>query len=603
MSPKGVHERERLIPSVFGELYRIVRITTDFWVRVARLTLMMILPTDAVELSPPPAGAPDPRSQSCDCESVAPWNDYFVRPSGNDAHSGRSPELAWQTLGKLSSRKWLPGDRIRLEGGAVFDGAVVFAAEDRGSAIHPITLMSFGHGRATIRCGAGSAITIRNTGAIAIRNLVVQGPGNTDGWGHHGIHLRASDPNGTRFGPIELSHLEISGFFQNGIYVESTHTSDPGFQELRVEHCAIHDNGLNGFSSLGVFRGGGAAHFPHKNFTIRDCRVYNNTGQPAWPSHSGSGIQLAFVDGAIIEYCEAYNNGALNDACGGPVGIWAWEANNVVIQHNESHHNWSRSGCDGGGFDLDGGVTNSVMQYNYSHDNVGAGFGLFQFEQAHAFHNNIVRYNISQNEGMGGIHLWATNSNGGIRDTVIHNNTLYVGRDQEGGIVETDIGTSFVSDTRVYNNIVISAAGRPVVSVAHPNRWTFRANAYYDASGPARFVWEGVTYLGLAAWQSASGQETNLGIEGHPRMTGLGTAPTMGAPRNLATLSNYRLEAGSPLIDAGCDVVTEAGIAPGARDFFGTAIPADSRHDIGAHEFSENTEGHAHVRDRLNRQP
>ena len=34
---------------------------------------------------------------------------------------------------------------------------------------------------------------------------------------------------------------------------------------------------------------------------------------------------------------------------------------------------------DGVGFDFDGGVTNSVMQYNYSHDNDAAGFLRAQY--------------------------------------------------------------------------------------------------------------------------------------------------------------------------------------------------------------------------------
>ena len=44
-------------------------------------------------------------------------------------------------------------------------------------------------------------------------------------------------------------------------------------------------------------------------------------------------------------------------------------------------------------------MKNSVMQYNYSHDNDGAGYLLAQFTYAREFTNNIVRYNISENDG------------------------------------------------------------------------------------------------------------------------------------------------------------------------------------------------------------
>ena len=39
-----------------------------------------------------------------------------------------------------------------------------------------------------------------------------------------------------------------------------------------------------------------------------------------------------------------------------------------MIQYNESYGNRSQT-VDGGGFTLDGGLTRSVLRYNYSHDN------------------------------------------------------------------------------------------------------------------------------------------------------------------------------------------------------------------------------------------
>jgi len=39
------------------------------------------------------------------------------------------------------------------------------------------------------------------------------------------------------------------------------------------------------------------------------------------------------------------------------------------------------------------------MQYNYSHDNDGAGYGIYEYVGAPPWSNNIVRFNISQNDG------------------------------------------------------------------------------------------------------------------------------------------------------------------------------------------------------------
>ena len=94
--------------------------------------------------------------------------------------------------------------------------------------------------------------------------------------------------------------------------------------------------------------------------------------------HSGSGIILGNVDGGTIEWSRAYDNGRLGNA---GVGIWTHDSTRILIQYNESFDNHTSGDADGGGFDLDGGVTHSIMQHNYSHDNDGAGYGLFEYAE------------------------------------------------------------------------------------------------------------------------------------------------------------------------------------------------------------------------------
>ncbi|MGC3974336.1 MAG: hypothetical protein QM771_08160 [Nitrospira sp.] len=72
--------------------------------------------------------------------------------------------------------------------------------------------------------------------------------------------------------------------------------------------------------------------------------------------HSGSGIILGNVDSGVIEWSKAYENGRLGNA---GVGIWTYDSTKVAIQHNESFANHTSGDADGGGFDLDGGVTDS----------------------------------------------------------------------------------------------------------------------------------------------------------------------------------------------------------------------------------------------------
>ncbi len=109
---------------------------------------------------------------------------------------------------------------------------------------------------------------------------------------------------------------------------------------------------------------------------------------------------LGGVKRGVIEHSEAYDSGDLSDASetGGPVGIWAWNSDQVTIQFCKSHGMASANNADGGGFDLDGATTNSVLQYNVSWDNHGYGYQLYDFFWG-PHQNNTVRYNVTIGDG------------------------------------------------------------------------------------------------------------------------------------------------------------------------------------------------------------
>jgi hypothetical protein len=192
----------------------------------------------------------------------------------------------------------------------------------------------------------------------------------------------------TKLNTIIIRDVEVSGFGKTGVSVGSWNGKS-GFKDVRITYVEAHDNVNAGIFVWGFFSAQ-ASGYSHENLYIGHSKAYNNRGKPGTSVHSGNGIVVSDVDGAVVERCVAYNNGARNTAVGGPVGIWAWDANNVTIQYNESHHNRTGSSADGGGFDLDGGVTNSVMQYNYSHDNDGAGFLIAQFRGARPLQRNLI---------------------------------------------------------------------------------------------------------------------------------------------------------------------------------------------------------------------
>ncbi len=350
---------------------------------------------------------------------------YYVNLTGDDSDSGMSASSPWQTISRVNALDLAPGDQVLIKGGQTVAGNLRLGAEDAGTAASPVVIGSYGEGRATIRAGTGNGVSVYNAGGIEVRDLIVTGVGYTAGNRGSGVEVYTDLGGTTKLEHIRVAGVEASGFGDSGVllgaYPEDGTKS--GFKDVRITDVSAHDNADAGIQSFGYFSDS-ASGWAHEDVYVGHCRAYNNLGVPGKGNNSGSGVVLGDVNGATIERCISHDNGENNDhQGGGPIGIWAFESNTVTIQHNESYDNKTGT-IDGGGFDLDGGVTNSVMQYNYSHDNAGAGYLLYQFSGASPFKNNVVRYNISENDGrtnLGGIY-----AGGGVTDTEIYNNTVFV---------------------------------------------------------------------------------------------------------------------------------------------------------------------------------
>src|SRR5574340_53159 len=74
--------------------------------------------------------------------------DYYVSPSGKDTNPGTSSATAWRTIAKLNGVSFAAGDRILFEGGQTFTGTLAFDRGDAGTEAGPITVTSYGTGRA-----------------------------------------------------------------------------------------------------------------------------------------------------------------------------------------------------------------------------------------------------------------------------------------------------------------------------------------------------------------------------------------------------------------------------------------------------------------------
>ena len=75
--------------------------------------------------------------------------EYYVSNSGNDANDGLTPQTAWQSLSKIESTNFSPGDIIYLKSGEVWYEDL-YLTRSSGTAGNPITITSYGSGNKPI---------------------------------------------------------------------------------------------------------------------------------------------------------------------------------------------------------------------------------------------------------------------------------------------------------------------------------------------------------------------------------------------------------------------------------------------------------------------
>lgn len=498
----------------------------------------------------------------------------------------------------LAAFDFEPGDRILLAGGVTFAGSLAFGpadsgTDDQGNLIAPIIVTSQGEERASIVAGDGNALFFYNAGGIEISRLNLIGSGvaadgSTTSTGS-GITFYTDSPGNLKYRHLRIDEVEVSGFGRRGIVIGGYH-GDSGYDDVRITRVKAHHNLHCGIETFGFT--GSTSALTH--VTVSECIASHQAGDPESEVNTGSGITLGGVNGGLIEHCEAYSNGANNQPSEGPVGIWAYNSSNIVIQHNESHHNTTSNG-DGGGFDLDIGTTHSVMQYNYSHDNAGAGFLLYGKAGSSGNANNVVRYNVSENDGRdpGSAAASGICICDNIDDLAIYGNTIVISA--TAGIttipaIKVMEASNDPDDIIIANNIFVSSGDTRLVYQDSDGDVSFTGNNYWSSGGNFVIRDNGSTYSSVSSWRSGKGQEKlngkSTGSTLDPRFHVPDIGESLGDEESIVRLAAFRLGPSSPLIGKGLNLKTSFGIDAGPRDLFGGPSLQGSAHEIGAHEWA-----------------
>ncbi|TBA65333.1 right-handed parallel beta-helix repeat-containing protein [Rhizobium ruizarguesonis] len=545
---------------------------------------------------------------------AAPTVIYYVDPAGSDAANGLSPATAWQTLGKVNGATIPAGASVLFKGGSTFTGQLTLTAGKHfGSSGLVTTFGSYGTGNAIIEAGVNGdcGVYAINPQYVTIRDLDLRGTGTLVSTSS-GVYFENTLTGGVYLRGVSIIGNTVSGYGLDGIsgWGNPADTSGSGFDGTTITDNIVHDCTGNAtayrgcgitLQSLTTF-GLAAVQPTILNAYIASNTVYNCIGKSKATigSHSGNGILLGQSQDCLIEYNYVHHNGGTG---GSLVAIWCYDSQRITVQFNEAAFTTVEAGTsDGGGFDVDGGCKDCIFQYNYSHDNAGAGFQLYDYSGSASFgelplQGNKIRYNISENDGgangatsgKGCLFIGNDDATRDATGNAIHNNVFYSSLAGAVAVIFAGAAHNKVKSSYIANNVFyLTGASSKFIytfNVTPDATMLCIGNCY---SSPATSIkWGPTTYTTFANWRAAfPAQETVAGgatfKAANPSLVGTVPVGTIGG-FNPLLLGAYKTQAASVCKNGGQDLNALYGINMGSRDLFGNTIP-QGLYDIGCYE-------------------
>lgn len=510
--------------------------------RLRRLTLLLSvlsLPLASVWATPSAQAVAQAQTFHVDCGAAAGGDGSQARP--------------WNALSTVNARTFQPGDAILLKRGSTCTGQQLFP-KGSGSPGSPIRIGAYGNGAKPKLAGAGQVtdvVRLADQEYWEIADLDISNKGNTAAT-RRGVHITRTDSGtGTYYRIRGLDVHDVNGNQTKkdddasaGIFFEVLgHTTPTRFDDVVVEDNTVRTvdrygihfwtrwmtrpelNNPNCGTTCGTWT-------PQTRVVIRGNTVTDIGGDAIVPHHT---------EGALVEH-NRVDGFREREPAHCAAGIWGWNTNRALYQFNEV--SGGKSECDGQGLDIDEANIGTVYQYNYSHDNEG-GFILLCNGAGSTTADNVVRYNISQNDGGQLFDMVCAKTS----NTQIYNNTFYLSRPVD-----------------IINNANGSGAANAV----------FSNNIFHVATSEASYINAGslafdsnVFYGDHPAGEPADPNK----VTADPKLVAPGTATSR------ADADGYRLGTGSSALANGRPLA-----APGARDYFGNPVTAGCVPDRGAHQ-------------------
>lgn len=368
---------------------------------------------------------------------------YYVSSEGNDESAGTSQATSWKSLERVNAETFIPGDKILFKRGDKWQNKTLYPKGSGGEG-KPIKIASYGDSQAALPAIAANAqvndavylfnqeyweiseLDVSNTSegytgerngtngallkdlrgihitgkdvdtlsGINLHNLYVHdvtgydawigglNDTNTTNWKEPGIIMNTGWDFSKRTGGILIEALKPSGntptIFKNVTLTDSTleHNS---FGAFTIKQWNGGSNGpkwaqRNSNATPPYYNDSNFK--PHENITVKGNYI-DQSGD-----YNANGIYITSAKNVLVEDNVVKNPGVC--------GIELYFVDNAIVQHNEVYGSRAKAGgADSNGIDPDRHVTNTIIQYNYVHDN-GDGILVCGF----AYNSVIIRYNL-----------------------------------------------------------------------------------------------------------------------------------------------------------------------------------------------------------------
>lgn len=500
---------------------------------------------------------------------------YFVDSvAGNDARDGITTATAWRSLTPVNGHTFQPGDYLCFKAGGSWIGQLSPAGS--GSAGAPIVIAQYGTGAKPIIAAGPSdlqTLLLTNQQYWEVNDLELTNNKTTPG-DLRAISIRGRDVGVLRHIVIRNTFVhDVTGVvnwiggstannsppwvtFQTGwdaskrtggivFEIESTNSTPTWFDDVTIEKNIIQNVSFGGiiFKQLEGSVGWGVRSSPtdtrftpHRNIVIRDNYLSQTNTQYGCNALYVTGAQTVLIDHNVVK-----------DA--GTSGIEAYNTDDVVIQRNEVYGTVRKAGgTDYNGIDADRATTNTVIQYNYVHNN-GDGILLCEF----VFGSSIVRYNLVINNSRYSLNLHSDSA--ATNQTY---NNLFFAEGLSGAIlIDSSGGSAFLTASyAISNNIFRNSRTTDVARTGSGVRYTNNL------------------FSGLPAAAGGTGSRTGdpMFVNSTVRPNGTTAGPA------LDQLGGFKLKSGSPAINNGVTIANNGG-----RDFWATPVYVGAP-DIGPYE-------------------